>query len=193
MKKLFLAVMVLALSACSSVKTSWDYNPDVNFSQFKTYAWVTSPGDDSQYHLDGLMDERVRTAINNELAAKGLTSTPQANAQLLVNYLTKVDTKVDVDTFTNYYGYNPYYSYYGPNWGWGNPWGPGTASTQTQVREYDVGTLIVDIIDQASGKLIWRGSLSNIIRDKDTPEQRTQFINEAVAQILANFPPKVGS
>ncbi|MBV7316612.1 DUF4136 domain-containing protein [Shewanella sp. NIFS-20-20] len=193
MQKLLMAVMVLALSACSSVQTSWDYNPEVNFSGFTTYAWVTQSGDESQYHLDGLMDERVRSAINNDLAAKGLTQTSQPEAQLLVNYLTKVDTKVDVDTFTNYYGYNPYYSYYGPGWGWGNPWGPGSASTQTQVREYDVGTLIVDIVDKATGKLIWRGSLSNIIRDKDTPQERTQFINEAVNKILANYPPKAGS
>ncbi|MGI2259793.1 DUF4136 domain-containing protein [Shewanella sp. GXUN23E] len=186
MKNLMLLAVALMLGACSSVNTNWDYNPAVDFAQFKTFAWATSVNDESEYHLDGLMDARVRKAIDDQLVLKGLTEAPQDKAQLLVNYLTKVDTKVDVDTFTNYYGYNPYYPYYGPGWGWGGQWG----QTQTQVREYNVGTLIVDLVDAKTKALVWRGSIADIIRDKKTPQERTEFINKAVADIMANYPPK---
>lgn len=188
MRILFLACALLGLSACSSVNTNWDYNPQINFSQFHTFAWATADNDGSEYHLDGLMDARVRHAVDSQLAAKGLKQVNKADAELLVNYLTKVDTKVDVDTFTNYYGYNPYYPYYGPGWGWGTPWGG--AQTQTQVREYNVGTLIVDLVDAHTKQLVWRGSISDIVKDKKTPEARTEFINQSVAKILANYPPK---
>lgn len=189
MRRIFVVCAILALSACSSVDTSWDYNPDVNFSQIKTFAWTTVDNDGSQYHLDGLMDERVRHAVDHEMAVKGIKQVAKDKAQVLVNYLTKVNTKVDINTFTNYYGYNPYYPYYGANGGWGRPWGS-IPVTETQVKEYNVGTLIIDIIDAKTDKLIWRGSLGGIIRDKDTPQQRVQFINKAVNEILANFPPK---
>ena len=184
-----IACAMLTLSACSSVDTSWDYNPDVNFSQMKTFAWSTADDDGSQYHLDGLMDERVRNAVDQTLAAKGLKMVAKDKADLLVNYLTKVSTKVNVNTFTNYYGYNPYYSYYAPGWGWNGPWGAAPV-TETQVSEYNVGTLIIDLVDAKTQKLVWRGSLGDIIRDKDTPRERVQFINKSVNEILANYPPK---
>lgn len=189
MRKIFIACVMLFLTACSSMNTSWDYNPDTNFSQFKTFAWTTADNDGSKYHLDGLMDERVRHAVDNAMQAKGLKMVAKDKADILVNYLTKVNTKVDVNTFTNYYGYNPYYSYYNPGWGWGAPWGT-IPVTETQVREYNVGTLIIDIIDAKTNKLVWRGALGDIIKDKKTPEQRVEFINKAVNEILANFPPK---
>lgn len=186
MRSIMLAAAALLLSACSSVNTNWDYNPEVNFNQYKTFAWATSVNDGSEYHLDGLMDARVRSAVDDQLELKGMKQVPQKDAQLLVNYLTKVDTKVDVDTFTNYYGYNPYYPYYGPGWGWGSQIG----QTHTQVREYNVGTLIVDLVDAKTKQLVWRGSIADTIKDHKTPQERTAFINQAVADILMNYPPK---
>ncbi|MCE9685225.1 DUF4136 domain-containing protein [Shewanella sp. AS16] len=182
MKKLLLAVAVLALSACSSTKTSWDYDPGVNFTQYKTYAWVAKQMDGASYQLDGLMDERVRDAMNAELAMKGFKQVDMANADVLVNYLTKIDKKIDVDTFSSNFGYNPYY---GPAWGWG-----AGMQTQTSVREYEVGTLILDIVDHKTNKLVWRGSLADTVRNKKSPQEKVQIINAAVASIMQNYPPK---
>lgn len=183
MKYLITAAMALVLSACSTLNTGWDYDPGVNFSQYKSYAWVEKQSEDTSYHLDGLMDQRVRDALDRQLAQKGLQIATKENADILVNYLTKVDKKINVDTFNTNYGYNPYW---GPGWGWG-----GNMQTQTTVREYEVGTLIVDLVDAKSGKLIWRGSVADTIRDSDTPQKRIAKVNEAVASVMSNFPPKV--
>lgn len=182
MKKFLILALASMLAACSSVKTSWDYDPQVNFKQFKSYAWVNKSDTDENYHLNGLMEQRVKNAVERELQAKGITPASNESADILVNYLTKVDKKVDVDTFNTDFGYNPYYR---PGWNWGT-----RVHTQTTVREYEVGTLIVDIIDNHSKKLIWRGSLADTIRDNKSPEERTEIINQSVAQILANFPPQ---
>ncbi|ABM00673.1 DUF4136 domain-containing protein [Shewanella amazonensis] len=182
MKKIIVVAALLALSACSSMKTSWDFDPGVTFNQYKTYAWVEKKDDDAGYHLDGLMDQRVRDAIETELAQKGFSKSEAAGADLLVNYLTKVDKKINVDTFNTSYGYNPYW---GPGWGWG-----GNVQTQTTVREYEVGTLIIDLIDNKSGKLVWRGSVADTIRDSNTPQERETKVREAVAGVMLNYPPK---
>ncbi|WP_076407905.1 DUF4136 domain-containing protein [Shewanella sp. UCD-KL12] len=182
MKKVIIAVVALALSACSSLKTSSDYDPAANFNDVKTYAWVAKKTQDTTYHLDGLMDQRVRAAVDSQLAAKGITITDAAEADILVNYLTKVDKKINVDTFNTNYGYNPYY---GSRWGYS-----GSMNTQTTVREYEVGTLILDMVNRETGKLIWRGSVADTIRDKNTPEERVEVINKAISAMLVNYPPK---
>ncbi|MFC1518907.1 DUF4136 domain-containing protein [Pseudomonadota bacterium] len=182
MKKLFVAAAVLALSACSTLKTNTDFDPAVSFDQYKTYSWVEKKNQDASYHLDGLMDQRVRDAVNNELGQKGLTKADITEADLLVNYLTKVDKKINVDTFNTSFGYYPYYGRRG--------WGGAGMNTQTTVREYEVGTLIVDLIDNKTGNLVWRGSVADTIRNKNTPEERVQIINSAISQVMLHYPPQ---
>ncbi|QBF81885.1 DUF4136 domain-containing protein [Shewanella maritima] len=181
MKKLFAFIAIAALSACSSLKTNSDFDPGVSFDQYKSFAWIEKKSD-SQYHLDGLMDQRVRNAVNNEMTAKGLKQVGAESADLLVNYLTKVDKKINVDTFHTNYGYNPYY-YRG--WGYG-----GSMQSHTTVREYEVGTLIIDLVDNKTDKLVWRGTVADTIKNKSTPEEREQLINEAINKVMLNFPPK---
>jgi len=182
MKRMIVVLTAMALSACSSMKTSSDYDPAANFSDVKTYAWVAQKSQDTSYHLDGLMDQRVRAAVDTQLSLKGVTLSDPQTADILVNYLTKVDKKINVDTFNTHFGYNPYYS---------SPWGmSGSMHTQTTVREYEVGTLILDMVDRETGKLIWRGSVADTIRDQNTPEERVEVVNKAISEMLLNYPPK---
>jgi hypothetical protein len=182
MKKLFIAVAVLALSACSTLKSTSDFDPSVSFDQYKTYSWVVKKNNDAGYHLDGLMDQRIRAAIESQLNQKGISKTDKQTADLLVNYITKVDKKINIDTFNSHYGYNPYYS---PRWGFG-----GSIQTETTVREYEVGTLMVDLVDNKTGKLIWRGTVADTVREQNTPEERIQIIDKAIDAVMMNYPPK---
>jgi hypothetical protein len=182
MKNLLIAAAVLALSACSTLKSNSDFDPSVSFDQYKTYAWVEKKSDEVGYQLDGLMDQRVRAAIEDQLTLKGLAKTDKQSADLLVNYITKVDKKINIDTFNSHFGYNPYY---GPRWGWG-----GSMQTETIVREYEVGTLMVDLVDHKTNKLVWRGTVADTVREQNTPAQRIQKINKAIAAVMMNYPPK---
>ena len=182
MKKLFIAATVLLLSACSSIKGNWDYDPQVNFSQYKTYAWVHKKAGEAGYQLDGLMEQRIHNAVDSQMTTKGIKRVSNKSAQLLVNYVTKTDKKVDVDTFHTDYGYYPRYY---PNWWWG-----GSTQTQTSVREYEVSTLFVDFVDAKTKKLIWRGAIKDTVKKGKTPQQKTEIINQKISKLLANFPPK---
>ncbi|MBO1895840.1 DUF4136 domain-containing protein [Shewanella sp. BF02_Schw] len=182
MKTLFIAAAVLALSACSTLKSTSDFDPSVSFEQYKTYSWVEKKNEDAGYHLDGLMDQRVRAAVETQLSQKGISKANKQNADLLVNYITKVDKKINIDTFNSNFGYNPYY---GPRWGFG-----GSLHSETTVREYDVGTLMVDLVDNKTGKLIWRGTVADTEREQSTPEERINTINQAIGTVMMNYPPK---
>ena len=62
-------------------------------------------------------------------------------------------------------------------------------STGSQVRTYDQGTLLIDVIDVASDKLVWRGASSQALPNLSDPQRLTDHINAAVAAVLAQFPP----
>ena len=65
--------------------------------------------------------------------------------------------------------------------------GPGR--TEIIVREYEVGTLLLDILDPGERSLLWRGSGNARVRESSDPAQRERQINEAVKNILRRFPP----
>lgn len=181
MNKTIILLTSIALSACSSLKTNSDYDPEINFDNLKTYAWIVKQTDNPNFQLNSLLDGRVRASVDKQLQLKGLSKTDTNDADILINYLTQIDKKVNIDTFNSSFGYSPYY---GAGWRRG-----GSIQTHATVKEYKVGTLILDIVDRQSRKLIWRGSVAGTIREKNTPEERADAINTAVIEMLKKYPP----
>ena len=99
-----------------------------------------------------------------------------------VGYRGSIQEKIDVQTIDRYYGYGPGWGQYGP--------GYGGIATETYVDQYDEGTLIIDVVDNRSRKLVWRGSTSARVREDETPAKRTERTQAAVDAILAEFPPQ---
>jgi Domain of unknown function (DUF4136) len=51
-----------------------------------------------------------------------------------------------------------------------------------------VGTMVIDVFDAKSKKLVFRGKASDDISDK--PEKNAKKIDKAVQKMFKNFPPK---
>jgi hypothetical protein len=92
-----------------------------------------------------------------------------------------IEGKLDVDTIYRDYPRGGYERYGYRRGGWGH--------TETRVREYDEGTLLIDVLQAGSGALLWRGSGVATVREESSPEKRTERINTAVNKILERFPP----
>ena len=50
-------------------------------------------------------------------------------------------------------------------------------------------TLQIDLLDAADGRLVWRGSDSEVINDRLSPIDRSRAMHERAARILSNYPP----
>ncbi|OED40464.1 hypothetical protein ACH42_16360 [Endozoicomonas sp. (ex Bugula neritina AB1)] len=177
-RRLWLLMIVVLLSGCASRNIEWDYNTDQSLTGLKTYAWMTNSEevDKNGYESNSLMGGRVHAAVDETLAAKGLRRLDGTdNADILVNYAVTVKTRLEDHQVTTSFGFGRNY------------WGVGF-SNDSYVNEYEEGSLIIDFIDPVTKKVLWRGVSRSRIRNKMTPEERTQKVNTAVSQILAGYP-----
>ena len=125
--------------------------------------------------------DRIINAIKGELTKKGLTETSH-NPDLMVNAITILKDKQEVTATTNYYGYGGYYRPYGYYGGMG-----GSGYTTVSTYEYKDGSLIIDMVDAKTNKMVWEG-IGNKDIDK-APKNPDEAIRNAVASILAGYPP----
>jgi Domain of unknown function (DUF4136) len=170
---LFGFCFLLMTGTALAQKVTVDYDNDANFSNYKTYAFGQgTPAPET------LTDQRIREAIEGQLAAKGLTRV-ESNPDLFVVYHCAVNKQTQLNT-TSLGG-----------WGWGPGWrrwgGIGGGDAITRVQQIPVGNLIVDIGDTAGKRYIWRGTASKTL--SSNPEKNAKTIDEEVRKMFEKFPP----
>jgi len=172
-RMLTVAALVLLPALAQAQKTSFDYDKMADFAKFKTYAFK-----DGTKVGDPLIDKRIVTALETELAAKGLTKN-DAKPDLVVVYHVAFDKQKDITAY-NTGGYG----------GYGYRWGGGWGTTDVRVNEILVGTMVVDMVDASKQEMVWRGMGVKEVDTQAKPEKRDKSINSAVQKILKNYPPK---
>lgn len=167
-------VVLVVLAGCSNTpRTDIDYDVDYDFTKLKTFAWQQAPQEPAT--STSLYTARVMDAAIEHLSfLKGFEQVSPEQADFLVTYHLIVDTKYRIDNYYNRWGYRGY-------------WRGAGAGTST-VRQYKVGTLVIDMIDNQTKTVFWRGSASASVSRNLTPEQRDARIREAVNLVLAPFP-----
>ena len=171
----FVLLVTGFIVSCGSIYgVEYDYDLKADFDRLKTYGWMAVP---DKADIESLDVERVKKAVNNGLKAKGLKMDSNNPDFLIAEHLGTKD-KVQI---TNWgYGYGPHRGY------WGGYWGPGGITAY----QYEEGSLILDFVDANTKKMIWRGVAKADVNNANTPQKKEKLINEAVQEILKNFPPK---
>ena len=188
MKKNVLVILMAAfvLGGCSSIKVVSDFDPTVDFTQYKTfeyYGWL----EDSDQRINDLDKRRVESAFGAEFKARGLEFV-EDGGDLVVGLFIVTQQKTQTTAHTSSMGggygggYGGYYGY-GPGYGWG---GGGHSTTTYSEYDYVEGTLVCDIYDKAKEKLVWEGIGTGTI-DQD-PKNRDESIPEAVKKIMTEYP-----
>ena len=60
---------------------------------------------------------------------------------------------------------------------------------QTYVYQYDEGTLLIDVLNPATMKLLWRGYARAVVDPRASRAKRTERINDTVERMFKEFPP----
>ena len=188
-----LLLVLLAACASNTLDLKHDHDPSVDFSGFKTWAWMNKPAKEKpDPRVDNALTVgRITRSIESVLKEKGFRKvTRGANPDFIVGYHAAIQTKVQIDTINQYYEYSRgwgwEYGLHDPGWGGSH----GTISQERVAREYDQGSLIIDIAKPKNKTLIWRGAAQAEMDEKErTPEEREADLRDAIRQILAPFPP----
>lgn len=187
MKKLmYIIVLGIMMGACSSVKVTSDYDKSADFTQYKTYTYY-GWADNSDQLLTGFDKQRIEDAFRDEFAKRGWTSVPSGGDAIISLYIV-IDKKTSYTSYTDHYNTGVYGGAYMPRYGYGYRMGPGmgTSTTTTKQRDYNVGTLIVDVFDAKEKKHIWHGVGTKTINENTS--KREERIREGAAAIMEAFP-----
>ena len=163
-----LAISSVMMAGCALRRVDSYLARGANLASYRTYAW--GPADRSgtgDVRLDNneIFQERVRVAVEKQLAARGFEKTAAA-PQVLVHYHASVEQRIDLTE--------------------SEPW---QSCPDCKPFIYDAGTIVIDLVDAPTGDLLWRGwSTANIDRIVDNQQWLEEHIDETVAKIFERLP-----
>jgi hypothetical protein len=174
---LFLACGALALWGCSSTPT----RVNTGAIHARTFSFVRrAPGATPNYADNSeAVHAMIQDAITKNLAAKGV-SRVEADPDVMVAYLVIVGNNASTAAINDYFGYgrdasgladkaqDAYNSNKNPNY-------------------FEAGTLVIDVVDAKSFKLLKRGLATRQILRNPSADARAARIQEVVDQILGDL------
>ena len=174
-----LLLLAVAAIGCSTVQAKTDYDRSANFGGFRTFKMLEGKAlpSDSGAPPNTMVGDRISEEIKNQLLAKGLTQSDDS-PNVLVGWVAGARTRQELEAM------GPYDPMMGPYMGVGY-WGPADVWT----TEYQHGTLIIDMTDAASHKMVWR-TIVTADKNKVTELGEPKLIQEAVAKAFKDYPPK---
>jgi len=176
---LLLALLSLLSTLSASAKIATDFDPNLDFSKFKSFAFIGGVEQLVRMQLNpDLLNDRIHRAVSRELTAKGLHEvTPEENPDLVVRYWANSQKNFDVAASTNWGVYGPYYGYH---------WGFAYYSMDTYTTHE--GTLGIELIAANSRDLAWRMFASVKITETD-PQKIWKIADSNIKNGFKRFPP----
>ena len=164
----YYATFICWLSAFAAAQTVYvDYNHNVDFTKFKTYAW--GQGANPNAIQDSIMMQSSQQEIDAQLAGKGLQKVQESEHPDLI-----VVTSSGMKQQTSYNA-----------WGTGG-WRFGGGMGEITPETTNIGTLVVDIYDANGQKMIWRGIAQDTLSNKG--EKNEKKIGKAVDKMFKQYP-----
>lgn len=172
-----------ALAGCA-MRVRSDFDRDAVFAYYNSFDWLSPPARaseeartdsdaDGPFERNSLLDKRIRSAVNAYLTGRGFRYLESGEADFRMNYYVRFKDKLyATGTDFGYWG-----RYYRGGFGSGFDY---------SVRQYQEGTIILDIIDRKQDQLVWRGWAVTRSSDGNFDESE---ISRAVERILERFPP----
>ena len=168
------ALSAFALSGCATMSVSSHVQRGLDFGHYRTYDWGPAdalPTGDPRLDKNPFFQDHVQGAVEKQLAAKGFEIATSGTPDLLIHYHASITQRIDVNRLDREYGYC-----YDEN-------------CQARVIEYEAGTLVLDIVDARTNRVIWRGWAQDTVEDiLDNQDRMAQKIDEAVRRMLERFP-----
>jgi len=163
--KTFIPIIAIAITGCSSLKVYTDFDPSVNIPAKNSFAIV------HKSYNDSIVVDRINAAIKTDLESKGYKQMPKEKADFDVIYEYGSKNKTDVESDFVPIGFFGGY-------------------TEVSNYNYTEGTFDVRMVNPSTKKDFWTATAKNDLDKKESPAERTKYIDELISKILKKFPSK---
>jgi hypothetical protein len=169
----YAALCLVAVTACATgPRVGAHLEPGTDLSRFATYAWEPAdllPTGDPRLDGNLIFAARIQSAADRYLATKGLRKVEADRAELLIHYHVTVTERFDIYEVDRSFGYS--------------------SDFVPRVVQFEEGTLIFDIVEAATNKVVWRGWAQDEVRPGILNDQAAleRAVDSAVAQIFSRF------
>lgn len=168
--------VAFVLTACApALSTGVNTAPDLKPTAYRTFTWDLPdqfPTGDPRLDNNPFFMRELQNAVALQLQGIGLREVSGA-ADLTVHFHATVRNRVEVFESDQRAGYNQ----------------PGS---HAQIHEYEEGTILVDIAERTSRKMIWRGwmqtDVSGTIADN---AELTKRVRRGMTELFKKFPASV--
>jgi len=207
----------LVIVGCASLGVRTDYDRDVAFGAFRSYAWIDSTKVVRDHPASPFLERRVLRAVDRALHGRGFVPDSGRHPDFLVTAFVIGPSQEErhwqywpaapcgsVVSISIGMGYPYGYGLRHHQWPWRSPWyhypwgyacGYRVGFGYLWIPVYEepgnrlAGTLVIDILDPTSRELIWRGSAEGAVVRSGGEAGSQEDLDDIAATILRQFPP----
>jgi hypothetical protein len=174
------SLLILALAflpAPARAKSNVDLNPNLDFTQYKTFAFIDGVEHLAMQQLNpNQLRDTIHDSVSRALTQRGLREVRRdQNPDLVVRYLAESDAQLNYTGGDNWGGYDKFT---------GDWWS--TAFTLWYTSTTRNGSLMIDLIDTKRRDLAWRLFLQQQILNVDKLPEK---IDKEISKGFESFPP----
>jgi hypothetical protein len=167
-------LLALAVTGCVTMSVASHLDRDANFAQFRTWDWGPAdalPTGDPRLDNNPFFVDHLEGAVEKQMSARGfMRVAPGETPDLRVHYHANINHRFEVNGVDRDRGYS---------------------TDQVQVVEYEQGTLVIDMVDTRTNKVVWRGWAQDSVQGMiDNQGRMEKQIDEAVTKMMKLFPAK---
>lgn len=170
--KIVKLLILFLLMSCSSTKVITDFDTNTNFTKYTSFNFYEDNGD----RLNDFDIKRIATAIKEVLVAKRFSK--NENPDFLIYFDAVITENTTNNTIAIGLGSG------GRNGGVGVSGGIPIGSKKLNEK------IIIKFVNPITNNLFWEGALTSIIKEKRTPAERREYLENVVVKILELYPPE---
>lgn len=172
---ILVTITAVVAAGCATLTVSSHIERNVNFADYATYDWGppdNPPVGDPRLDNNEFFRDYLEGAIEKRLAARGFERVlTGVEPDLRVHYHASVNQKVDIYEADAPYGYCQ------------------GGNCEARVVDFEQGTLVVDIIDAKTSKLLWRGWAQDVMNGViDNQARLEKQVDEGVSKMMLLLP-----